>query len=269
MKLACLQMRSCEEQIRNADSFEALVREAASANAEYVQSPEMTGLMQRDRHKLSKTIRSPDETPVIQRAEALVKELQIIIHIGSTAVLRSDGYFANRSYIFVPGNSKPFTYDKIHMFDANVSRTETWRESSVYKAGKQAVMANITSNTVLGFGICYDLRFPALFHHYATAGCHILTAPAAFTVPTGEAHWEVLIRARAIENGAYMICAAQGGKHNDGRTTYGNSMIADPWGNTTILDHNEPGVLYADYSQDKVTDARTRIPVLENVWDFK
>ncbi|MEN0087264.1 MAG: carbon-nitrogen hydrolase family protein [Pseudomonadota bacterium] len=269
MRVACLQMRSGTDQMVNADAFEALVRQAAKQGAKYIQSPEMTGMVQRDRSSLMATIRTPGDTPVLQGAERLANELNVTIHVGSTAVLRADGDIANRAFVFAPKALLPVTYDKIHMFDADVGAGDNWRESSVYSAGDQAVLAS-AGDAKLGLSICYDLRFPALHRALAIAGAHILTAPSCFTVPTGEAHWEVLIRARAIETGSFMMCAAQGGAHEDGRTTYGHSIVVDPWGSVLAeLAHDEPGVLMADLDLSAVENARRRIPALDNMRAFE
>ncbi|MEO0498218.1 MAG: carbon-nitrogen hydrolase family protein [Pseudomonadota bacterium] len=269
MKVACLQMRSGTDQNTNASVFEGMVRKAASHGASYIQSPEMTGIVQRDRTALMAAVLTPGDTPVLQRAERLANELNITVHVGSTAVLRADGALANRAYLFTPQALKPVTYDKIHMFDAVVDKGDTWHESAVYSAGEDAVTAEISSGT-LGLSICYDLRFPALYRSLATAGANILTAPSCFTVPTGRAHWHVLIRARAIETGSFMICAAQGGPHEDGRTTYGHSIIVDPWGEVIAeLDGDEPGILMADLHLDAAWSARNRVPALQNARSFR
>ena len=268
MKIACLQMRSGTDQTVNADNFEAMVREAAMAGCTYVQSPEMTGMVQKNRETFFRAIKTPADTPTLQRAEALANELNIVVHVGSCATLRQDGKIANRSFIFTKGALKPVIYDKIHMFDAEVSETEKWRESATFEPGTQAVGFDLNDTLKLGLSICYDLRFPSLYRSYARAGCNVLSAPAAFTVPTGKAHWETLIRSRAIENGAYVVCAAQGGEHEDGRVTYGHSMVVDPWGNITQLDHDEPRILYAELSADLSKKARTSIPVLQNERTF-
>ncbi|MEO0635606.1 MAG: carbon-nitrogen hydrolase family protein [Pseudomonadota bacterium] len=269
MRAACLQMRSGTDQVKNAEAFEALVREAALGGATYIQSPEMTGLVQRDRVSLMAVVRTPGDTPVLQRAERLANELNITIHVGSTAVLRADGDVANRAFLFAPGAVTPVTYDKIHMFDADVGGGDNWRESAVYTAGEEAVLATVGKAT-LGLSICYDLRFPALYRALAVAGADILTAPSCFTVPTGSAHWETLIRARAIETGSFMICAAQGGSHEDGRQTYGHSIMVDPWGQMLAeADGDEPAIIYADLDLSLVHAARQRVPALANARSFR
>lgn len=265
---AALQMRSGTEPEANADAFEALVREAAGKGAQYVQSPEMTGVMVRSREDLLERITGERGALVIDRARALADELSIFVHLGSTAVALDDGRVANRAFLFAPGGELVTTYDKLHMFDVDLDNGESWRESATYAAGERAVVADLPFGR-LGFAICYDMRFPQLFRAQALAEAQVLTAPAAFTRQTGEAHWHVLLRARAIENGAFMIAAGQGGVHEDGRETYGHSIIVDPWGRVLAeVDGNEPGIAMAELDLDAVAAARGKIPNLKNARDF-
>lgn len=268
VKVAALQMRSGTDPERNAAAFEALVREAAGQGATYVQSPEMTGALVRDRAAL-KAILKPEEDDVIARAGArLARELGIVVHVGSTAIARPDGKVANRGFIFGADGAKIATYDKIHMFDVDLDRGESWRESSTYEPGTTATVVELPFGR-LGMAVCYDLRFPQLFRAQALAGAEILTMPAAFTRQTGEAHWHVLQRARAIENGAWVITAAQGGVHEDGRETYGHSLIVDPWGRIVAeADHDEPGVVVAEIDLSASAQARGRVPNLRNAREF-
>ena len=181
---------------------------------------------------------------------------------------RPDGHFANRSVLFGPDGRVVTTYDKIHLFDADIAGLNAYRESDTYAGGERAVTARLGEFT-LGMAICYDMRFPPLFNALANAGANLMAVPAAFTVPTGQAHWHVLLRARAIETGSYVIAAAQGGQHANGRATYGHSIIIDPWGRIVAeLDHDEPGVLLADIALAQVTEARSRIPALANARNF-
>lgn len=267
-KAAAIQMRTGTDPKRNADTFEALVREAAGQGAIYVQSPEMTGAMVRDAEARQAAFTTQDEDIITLTAARLARELGIFIHIGSTAILREDGKLANRALLLSPEGKIVATYDKIHMFDVDLDNGESWRKSSAYEPGTEAVVADLPF-AKLGFGICYDVRFPQLFRAEALAGANVLSAPAAFTRQTGEAHWHVLQRARAIENGAFMISAAQGGKHEDGRETYGHSVIIDPWGKILAeADHDEPGVIVAEIDTALSAAARGKVPNLKNARDF-
>ena len=266
---AAVQMRSGTEPERNIADMEVLVREAAARGAAYVQTPEMTGALVRDRQALKEILRPQDSDPVAAAGRRLAAELGIHLHIGSTAIALADGKIANRAFLFSPGGSLLATYDKIHMFDVDLDNGESWRESATYEAGLEAIVSEI-GEARLGLAVCYDLRFPQLFRAEALAGAEILTVPAAFTRQTGEAHWHVLIRARAIENGAFVVAAAQGGLHEDGRETYGHSLIVDPWGKILAeADGAEPGIILAEIDTALVHQARRKIPNLKNSRDFK
>ncbi len=268
-KAAAVQMRSGESVERNARDFEGFVREAASNGAAYVQTPEMTGALVRDKEARKSAFASEDKDPIAATAARLSAELGIAIHVGSTAILRSDGKLANRAFLFGPDGALVARYDKIHMFDVDLDKGESWRESSAYEAGTTAAIADLPFAR-LGMAICYDLRFPQLFRAEALAGANVLTVPAAFTRQTGEAHWHILLRARAIENSAWVIAAAQGGKHEDGRETYGHSLIVDPWGRIVAEAANdEPGVIVAEIDPQASVDARRKIPNLKNARDFE
>ena len=266
--VAALQMRSGMEPARNADDFEALVRDAANKGAVYVQSPEMTGGLMRDKARLMASLKSEADDPIAQRAAALAGELGICVHVGSTAIARGDGRVANRGIIFGPDGKKIVSYDKIHMFDVDLDNGESWRESATYEAGTSATVVDLPFAR-LGMAVCYDVRFPQLFRAQALAGAQVLTMPAAFTRQTGEAHWHVLQRARAIENGAFVISAAQGGVHEDGRETYGHSLIVDPWGRILAeADHNGPAVVIAEIDLSASAQARAKVPNLKNAREF-
>jgi len=265
---AAIQMRSTMDPGGNAADFEALVREAAGSGATYVQTPEMTGAMVRDPEARRKLFRREEDDLIAGAARKLSAELGIHLHVGSTAILREDGKVANRALLFSPDGMLLARYDKIHMFDVDLDNGESWRESAAYEPGGAAVVSDI-GIARLGFGICYDVRFPQLFRAEALAGADVLTVPAAFTRQTGEAHWHVLLRARAIENGAFLVAAAQGGMHEDGRETYGHSLIIDPWGRVLAeADHDEPGVVIAEVDTDLSAQARRKIPNLKNARDF-
>lgn len=267
-RAAAIQMRSGESPERNAVDLERLVREAASQGATYIQTPEMTGALIRDKEARAASFTSEDKDIVVSTARRLAKELGVFLHIGSTAILRADGKLANRALLFGPDGAALATYDKIHMFDVDLDNGESWRESAAYEPGTEAVVTEI-EGAKLGFAVCYDLRFPQLFRAEALAGADLLSVPAAFTRQTGEAHWHVLLRARAIENGAYVVAAAQGGLHEDGRETYGHSLIVDPWGRIIAeAAHDEPDVIVAEIDPAQSLAARKKIPNLRNARDF-
>jgi predicted amidohydrolase len=267
-KAAAVQMRSGKEPGRNAVDFEALVRKAAGKGATYVQSPEMTGAIIRDKQDRALVFQTEGRDEIVATARRLSAELGIFLHVGSTGILRDDGKIANRAFLFAPDGSLVARYDKIHMFDVDLDNGESWRESATYEAGADAVVADI-GVAKLGFAICYDIRFPQLFRAEALAGAEVLTAPAAFTRQTGQAHWHVLQQARAIENGAFIISAAQGGLHEDGRETFGHSMIIDPWGKVLAeAGNDEPGVIIAEIDTALSTEARRKIPNLRNAREF-
>jgi len=267
-KAAAVQMRSGTSPARNAADMERLVREAAGRGATYVQTPEMTGALIRDKQAGAAAFTSEGKDIVVATARRLSKELGIFLHVGSTAILRADGKLANRAFLFAPGGAAIASYDKIHMFDVDLDNGESWRESASYEPGTEAVVTEI-EGARLGFAVCYDLRFPQLFRAEALAGADVLSVPAAFTRQTGEAHWHVLLRARAIENGAYVVAAAQGGLHEDGRETYGHSLIVDPWGRVIAeAAHDEPGVIVAEIDPAQSLAARRKIPNLKNARDF-
>jgi predicted amidohydrolase len=267
-KAAAIQMRSGVDTGRNTRDFEAMVRDAAGQGARYVQSPEMTGALVRDKEARRAAFTGEDRDILVARASDLAAELGIFLHVGSTAILRDDGKLANRAFLFGPDGARIASYDKIHMFDVDLDNGESWRESSAYEPGKESVVADLPI-ALVGCAVCYDLRFPQLFRSQALAGAEVLTVPAAFTRQTGEAHWHVLIRARAIETGAWVIAAAQGGLHEDGRETYGHSMIVDPWGRIVAeADHDEPGVIVAEIDTRASAAARKKIPNLKNAREF-
>jgi predicted amidohydrolase len=248
--------------------MERMVREAAGQGATYIQTPEMTGALVRDSEARAAAFTSEDKDVVVATARRLARELGIFLHIGSTAIRRADGKLANRALLFAPDGGCVATYDKIHMFDVDLDKGESWRESAAYEPGTQSMVADLGA-AKLGFAICYDLRFPQLFRAEALGGAEILSVPAAFTRQTGEAHWHVLLRARAIENGAFVVAAAQGGRHEDGRETYGHSLIIDPWGRILAeADHDEPGVIVAEIDTALVPATRRKIPNLKNAREF-
>ena len=260
MRAAAIQMRSGIDVAANIAAASELVRAAAADGARFIATPEMTHLLQRDPTALRKDVRTMDEDLGVAAFSNLAAELSIFLLVGSLAILRDDGKIANRSCLFASDGTLSAQYDKIHLFEAALSSTETYREADSYEAGDTPVTA-ITDTHLLGLSICYDLRFPALYQNYARAEVHMIAAPAAFTVATGKAHWETLLRARAIETGAYIIAPAQGGHHEDGRKTWGRSTIVAPWGEIAAkLDHDAPGFTCAEIEKIKVANARQRIP---------
>ncbi len=266
---ALVQMRSSMDVAANIASLEALVREAAAKGATYVQTPEMTGALMRDRPSLMASLRAQDEDPVVAAASRLARELAITLHIGSTAIGVGDNKVANRGFLFGSDGGIIATYDKIHMFDVDLDNGESWRESATYQPGSKTVVASLPFAR-LGMAVCYDLRFPQLFQAQALAKADVLTVPAAFTRQTGEAHWHVLLRARAIENGAFVLAAAQGGRHEDGRETYGHSLIVDPWGRVLAeAPDAEPQLVIAKIDTALVGEARGKVPNLRNARQFE
>lgn len=264
VKIALIQMRSGIDPERNLDDAEAMIREAAANGAQFVATPETTNLVQKDTGKLFATLKSPVEDPAPIRFADLAQTHQIDLLAGSFALLGGDGRAVNRSFLFDATGEVRAVYDKIHMFDVEIGGGETWKESANYKPGDRAVLAE-AAGMKIGLSVCYDLRFAYLYRRLAKAGAVALTVPSAFTRPTGRAHWEVLLRARAIETGSFVIAPAQGGKHEDGRKTWGHSMVVGPWGDIIAeLDHDEPGILYAEIDPEKAIEARSRIPALHN-----
>lgn len=267
-RVAGVQMCSGTEPDANLDAIETLMAEAAGRGARYVLTPEVSIAFAENREGLSRVAGPFEGSPAVARAAEIARRHGIHLHIGSMAVALPDGRFANRSVLFGPDGAIAATYDKIHLFDANLTGLQAYRESHTYRGGEKATLTKAPGFS-LGMTICYDVRFPALFNALAKAGADAIAVPAAFTVPTGRAHWEILLRARAIETGTFVIAAAQGGQHQNGRKTYGHSMIVDPWG--TILakmDGDAPGVIVADIDLDRIAEARSQVPVLDNERDF-
>lgn len=263
MKIALLQMTSGIDPVVNARTVVDAVAEAASAGAAMLFTPEMTGLVDRDRARAASVLRSESEDPVLRAACEAAAAHSIWLHIGSLALLRSDGKLANRGFVIDSHGAVRARYDKLHLFDVDLPTGESWRESASYAAGEGAVVAD-TPVGQLGLSICYDLRFAALYAALSDAGARVIAIPAAFTQPTGAAHWHLLQRARAVESAAFVVAAAQTGGHEDGRVTYGHSLVVDPWGEV-LLDMGEaPGIGYATIDAGRVVDVRARVPVLDH-----
>ena len=267
-RAAAVQMRSGIDVARNVADAERLIREAALAGANYVLTPEMTTLLDRDRERLLAAVSSEESDPSLGRFRILARELGIHLHIGSMAIrLRDDAKVANRAFLIGPDGNVLARYDKIHMFDVDLAGGESYRESRLYRPGSSAAVADLPWGR-LGLSVCYDVRFPNLYRVLAKSGAVVMAVPAAFTRTTGEAHWHILVRARAIETGSFVVAAAQGGHHEDGRDTYGHSMIVDPWGKILTEAGTEPGVVMADIDPAESAAARQRIPALANEKTF-
>ena len=267
-RVAALQMRSGTEPEANLDALEALVGAAAERGASYALSPEVTVVFAENREGLSRAAGPYENNAPLQRVAGMARRYGLTLHLGSLAVALPDGRFANRSVVFGPDGQAVATYDKIHLFDATLPGLAAYRESATYAGGDQAVVT-VADGMPLGLSICYDVRFPALYRALAEGGAEVLAVPAAFTAATGKAHWEILLRARAIETGSYVIAAAQGGVHQNGRVTWGHSMVVDPWGEIVAqLDGDAPGVLIADIDLDRVAEARGKVPALANARPF-
>ena len=265
---AAIQMCSGVDPERNAASMARLVRAAAAQGATYVQTPEMTGMLQRNRAAAKEVLRDESNDIIVKTGSTLAAELGLYMHVGSTAIALDDGKMANRGFLFGPDGKILNRYDKIHMFDVDLDKGESWRESAAYRPGSEARVLSLPF-AEMGFTICYDVRFPQLFRAQAVAGAEVMTVPAAFTKQTGEAHWEILLRARAIENGVFVIAAAQAGLHEDGRETFGHSMIIDPWGK--VLAAGGPtgeAVILAEIDPAAVKVAHDKIPNLKNGREF-
>jgi predicted amidohydrolase len=268
VKVGLVQMRTPANQATALAQAKPLVREAAAAGARLIATPEGTNLLQRDRTALFEVLASLEDDVAVRGLRALAAELDVWLLIGSAMVRRDDGKAANRSILVAPDGAVAATYDKLHMFDVDLPTGERHRESSTYEPGDRAVVAE-AAGVRLGLTVCYDLRFPALHRALARAGAQAITVPSAFTRPTGVAHWEVLLRARAIETGAFILAPAQGGQHEDGRATWGRSMVVGPWGEILAMaDHDEPAVILADLDLDLVAKARAAIPALANERTF-
>jgi predicted amidohydrolase len=269
LKIALIQTRTPASHEAALAHVLPLVREAAAGGARFIATPEGTNILQKDRAQLLPQLKPLEDDPVVLGLREAAKSLEVWLLIGSALVLRQDGKAANRSVLVAPDGAVIATYDKLHMFDVDLPSGEKARESATYEPGDRAVVAQ-AGDLKLGLTVCYDLRFPALYRALALAGAEVLTIPAAFTRSTGQAHWEVLMRARAIETGSFVLAPAQGGFHEDGRGTFGHSLAVAPWGELIgRLDHDEPGVLLADLDLPAAAKARAAIPALANARAFQ
>jgi deaminated glutathione amidase len=260
---AMVQMRTSLLPEPSLEQGMTLIREAAAQGADYVQTPEVSNMMQLNRQALFEHLTSEQDDPSLKAYRALAAELKIHLHIGSLALRFSPEKAVNRSFLIAPDGALLASYDKIHMFDIELPDGESYRESANYQPGETAVISDLPWGRI-GLTICYDLRFPALYRALAEAGAAFLTVPSAFTRKTGEAHWHTLLRARAIETGCFVFAAAQGGLHQNKRETYGHSLIVDPWGTVLAEGGTDPGVSLAEIDPAKVETARKAIPSLQH-----
>lgn len=264
-----VQMCTGRDVARNLAELSRLVREAAGQGANYIQTPEVSVLMERDRARLFVETRPEGGNPAIAFCQALARELGIWLHLGSMGVLVKSDKIANRSFLFSPQGRIAARYDKIHMFDVELPGGESYRESRNFEPGGKAVLADLPWGR-LGMTICYDMRFPALYRVLAKAGAQFIAVPSAFTVPTGQAHWHPLLRARAIESQCFIFAAAQVGTHENGRATYGHSIVISPWGEVLAeADGAQPSVIVADIDLQAVEEARRRVPSLQHDRPFE
>jgi len=263
-----VQLRSGRTVASNLDKAEALVRRAARGGAQYVQTPENTGIMELKPELVLAAAESEGKSAPLAWARALARELGIWLHIGSIAIKLDQSRVANRSYLLDPKGKVTARYDKLHMFDVDLAGGESYRESQYFRPGAKAVLADLPFGR-FGLSICYDLRFASLYRALAAAGAELIAIPAAFTKQTGEAHWHVLTRARAIETGAFVLAATQGGLHENGRSTFGHSIVVSPWGEVLAEAGEEPGVIFADIDLAASEEARARIPAIKHGREFE
>jgi predicted amidohydrolase len=262
-KVGLVQMRSGLDPHANLTALLSSIDEAKRGGADYVQTPEMTNILALKREQLFANIIAEEHDPTLAALRELAQKLSIYIHVGSLAIRVTPDKAANRSFVIDRNGNIAARYDKIHMFDVDLAGGESYRESNNYRAGDLAVAADLPWGR-LGMTVCYDLRFPALYRALAEAGASFLAIPSAFTKQTGEAHWHVLMRARAIENGCYVFAAAQGGRHENGRDTFGHSLVVDPWGKIVAEGGTEPGVIIAEIDPAAVAAARGKVPSLRH-----
>jgi deaminated glutathione amidase len=263
-RIAILQAQSGIDPARNGQAMMAAVRDAAAGGAAMLFTPEMSGLLDRDRKRAAGNIHDEHDDPVLAAVREAAAQAGLWVHLGSLAVRGADGRYANRGFVIDPAGAVRATYDKIHLFDVDLPTGESWRESAAYAPGTTLSVVDGTPVGRLGLSICYDLRFPALFAALAEAGADTIAVPAAFTVPTGLAHWHILLRARAIEAGLFVVAAAQAGHHEDGRETFGHSLVVDPWGEVLSDQGDQPGLAFCDIDLKRIADVRARVPALQH-----
>ena len=263
MKIALLQMTSGVDPAANAQTITAAIAETAAGGAAMLFTPEMSGLVDRDKVRAASSLFAEADDPVLAAVREAAATHGIWVHLGSLAVKEESGKLANRGFVIDAKGDIRARYDKLHLFDVDLPTGESWRESASYEPGRGAVVVETPAGG-LGLAICYDLRFPDLFRALSDAGATILAVPAAFTRPTGAAHWHILLRARAIEAGAFVVAAAQTGVHEDGRATYGHSLVADPWGLVVARASDGPGIVSTRIDKERIARVRRMIPVAEH-----
>lgn len=264
-KIAVLQMTTGIDPADNAATIVDAIERAAAEGAEILFTPEMSGLLDRDRQRAADNVVPEGESPVLAAVRWAAETQGIWVAVGSLAVASEDGKWANRALLVDNTGKVVARYDKLHMFDVDLASGESWRESNAYEAGSEVVVVTDSPVGRLGLSICYDIRFPALFEAFGRAECDVISIPAAFTVPTGRDHWHVLQRARAIEASAYVVAAAQVGHHADGRDTYGHSLVVDPWGEVLLdLGGEGPGLGFAEIDPARIAEVRAQLPSLAN-----
>lgn len=264
-RIGVLQMTSGVDPRANLAVIEDAAKRCAKEGALVLFTPEMSLLLDRDRERSRRWVESDAPAEMIERLSVIAAKAHVDIALGSMPVATANGKWANRAHYFHPDLGDPVIYDKIHMFDVDLASGESWRESNAYEAGREVVTVADTPVGRLGLAICYDMRFPALFGALGDRRCDAIAVPAAFTVPTGRAHWHVLLRARAIEASAFVIAAAQVGTHEDGRETYGHSLVVDPWGEVLLdMGGEAPGLAFCDIDLGRVAEVRAQVPALAN-----
>ena len=263
-RIALYQATTGIDPAANADALAKAIDQAAAGGAAMLFTPEMSGMVDRDRERMAGKVRTEADDAVLARVRAAARAAGIWVQLGSLALRgETSERLVNRGFVIDDQGEVQARYDKIHLFDVDLPTGESWRESASYEPGREAVVVRDTPVGVLGLTICYDLRFPALFERLSEAGAEVISVPAAFTVPTGKAHWHLLLRARAVEAGLFTVAAAQGGRHEDGRETYGHSLVVDPWGEV-LLDMGDANgsVGFADIDLDRIAEVRSRLPVI-------
>ncbi|GLV24890.1 carbon-nitrogen hydrolase family protein [Sphingobium sp. Cam5-1] len=265
MRAAIFQMTSGIDPTANAAAIVEMARRAAEQGADMLLTPEMAGYLDRNRARAADTLRSEADDPVLDAVREAAARHGLWVHLGSLPLKEEggDGRWVNRSFMIDDKGGIRARYDKIHLFDVDLATGESWRESSVYRPGEEVVAVD-TPWARIGLSVCYDMRFPDLYRALTNAGATMLLMPAAFTVPTGQAHWHVLLRARAIEAGCFVVAAAQTGRHADGRETYGHSLVIDPWGEALLDMGDEPGLALAEIDLSRVEEVRGRVPAIAN-----
>lgn len=263
-KIAIFQSRSGIDPGANAAALVDAIGRAADGGAAMLFTPEMSGLLDGNRERASGVVQSEDDDAVLAAVREAARARGIWVHLGSLALREAGGKLANRAFVIDPAGEIAGRYDKMHLFDVDLPTGESWRESAAYRAGDGPVVVRGTPVGTLGLTICYDLRFPAIFERLSEAGADVIAVPAAFTVPTGKAHWHVLLRARAIEAALFVVAAAQSGQHEDGRSTFGHSLVIDPWGEILIDGGEGEKLLFAEIDLERIAEVRARIPVIQH-----